>query len=147
MNILAIDPASILGWAISRELYGTWDLRTRKDESIGMKLIRLNAKLREIHEATNLELITYERPGGRNTYSVIHQSKLIGIIEKFCEEEGVQYRAYSAKELKKFATGNGNAGKPAMVAAANEKLNYPGNDDNEADALWILELTKFELKI
>lgn len=142
--ILAIDPASILGWALSRTDYGIWDLKTRKDESMGMKLIRLRSKLDEIYEMYSFNLMVYERPGGRHKNPIIHQSKLIGKMEEWCEEHNVDYRGYSATEIKKYATGKGNAGKPAMIAAAQEQLEYPGNDDNEADALWLLELTKSE---
>ena len=57
MKILAIDPASILGWALSNTEYGIWDLKTRKDESMGMKLIRLKSKLKEIHRLEDLDLM------------------------------------------------------------------------------------------
>lgn len=144
-HILAIDPASMLGWAVSNDEYGTWDLRTRKDESIGMKLLRLKAKLVEMHHLTKFTLVVYERAAGQHKASIIHQSKLIGLIEHWCEEMQIDYKAYSATEIKKFATGKGNAGKPAMIKAAQEKLGYTGNDDNEADALWILNLAKNEL--
>jgi len=144
IKILAIDPASILGWAVSRTMYGIWDLKTRKDESMGMKLIRLNSKLNEIHSQYPLDLVVYERPGGFHTVAIIHQSKLIGKIEEWCEANKVEYRGYSSKEIKKYATTKGNAGKPAMILAARLKLGYPGKDDNEADALWLLELAKSE---
>lgn len=147
MKILAIDPASILGWAISNTEYGIWDLKTRKDESMGMKLLRLKAKLDEVFSIENFELIVYERPGGRNKNPIIHQSKLIGKIEEWSEEHNVQYRGYSATEIKKFATGKGNANKPAMIKAAKDKLGYLGDDDNEADALWLLNLCKSDLNI
>ena len=147
MKILAIDPASILGWAISNTEFGIWDLKTRKDESMGMKLIRLKHKLNEIHVIEKINVVVYERPGGLHTNSIIHQSKLIAVIETWCEENKIEYRAYSSTEIKKFATGKGNAGKPAMIESARVKLNYQGNDDNEADALWLLNLCKFDLNI
>jgi Holliday junction resolvasome RuvABC endonuclease subunit len=145
MNILAVDPASESGWAFSNTEYGTWDLRTRKDESQGMKLIRLEGKLNEIHKVKNLDLIVYERPAGRNTDSVIKHGKLTGTIEKWCEENGVQYAGYSASEIKKFATGKGNCGKPAMIFAAKQKYGYQGNNDNEADALHLLNMVQTNL--
>jgi len=144
MKVLSMDIASVTGWAISNEIYGTWDLKTRKDESMGMKLIRFKAKLREICMAEDPDIIIYERPAGRHANSIIHQAKLIAILENFCEENDIDYRAYSAKELKNFATGNGNCGKPAMIQAAKDKYNYEGNDDNEADALHMLNLFKKE---
>ncbi len=147
LKIFAIDPASTLGWAISKLEYGTWDLKTRKDESIGMKLIRLRAKLKEINELYKPDIIVYERAAGQHKQAIIHQAKLIGIIEQWCEENKINYRAYSATEIKKYATGKGNAGKPLMIKAAQDKLSYTGNDDNEADALWILYLAKKDLSI
>ena len=144
MNILAIDPATKCGWATEKTIYGTWDLKTRKDESWGMKLIRFKSKLKEIHALNKLDLIVYERPAGRFKNPIITQSKIIGILETFCAEEGIQYRAYSSKEIKSFATGKGNANKPAMIKAAQEKYDYPGNDDNEADALHLWHLTAKE---
>ncbi len=146
MNILAIDQASHCGWAISNEIYGVWDLTTKKDESQGMKLLRFKAKLKEVCEKEQIELIAYERVAGQHAQSIIHAAKLVAIIETYCDEVGINYRAYSAGEVKKFATGNGNANKEKMIEAAKEKLGYTGKDDNEADALWILNLCQNDLK-
>jgi len=145
-TILAIDPATRSGWAISVNTYGTWDLKTRKDESWGMKLVRLRSKLTELFQAyPTIKIIVYERPAGRNTQAIITQSKIIGIIESFCQENKLEYRAYSAGEIKRHATGKGNCGKPEMIKAAKQKYKYEGNDDNEADALHLLHLAKLEL--
>jgi Holliday junction resolvasome RuvABC endonuclease subunit len=142
MTTLSLDIASTTGWALSETLYGTWDFKTRKDESIGMKLIRFESKLTEIHSLKNLDLIIYERPAGRHANSIIHQAKLIAILEKFCEENKIDYAAFSATEIKKHATGKGNASKPDMIKAAKKAFGYDGEDDNEADALWMLDLFK-----
>jgi len=101
--------------------------------------------LNEACQLHGVTVIGYEKPGGRNYRALVLHSKLVGEIEKYCEENDIEYRGYSAGEIKKFATGKGNSGKPAMIAAAQEKLGYTGEDDNEADALWILELLKYEL--
>lgn len=145
VRILAIDPASILGWALSKADYGTWDLRTRKDESMGMKLLRLKAKLQEMHSMVPFDVLVYEQPGGRHAGAIIHQTKLIAKIEEFCAENNIEYRAYSASAIKKFATGKGNCGKPEMLKAAEKKYGYKEEDDNIADALHLLHLAKFEL--
>lgn len=145
MKVLSLDIASTTGWALSSNIYGTWDLKTKKDESMGMKLIRFRAKLKEIHDLEQLDVIVYERAAGQHKASLIHEAKLIAIVEEFCELNNIQYKSYSAKEIKKFATGNGNAGKPAMILAAKSKYNYEGNDDNEADAIHLNELFKSEI--
>ena len=144
-HLLALDPATKFGWAVDRDVYGVWDLTVRKDQSIGFKLLRFRAMLNEACQLHGVTVIGYEKPGGRNYRALVLHSKLVGEIEKYCEENDIEYRGYSAGEIKKFATGKGNSGKPAMIAAAQEKLGYTGEDDNEADALWILELLKYEL--
>lgn len=145
MNVLSLDIASTTGWAFDTQLYGTWDFKTKKDESMGMKLIRFKSKLNEVHKLNPIDIIIYERPAGRHANSIIHQAKLIGVLEKFCEESGIEYKAYSAKEIKKFATGNGNASKEKMIEAAQSKYSYTGNDDNEADAIHMRELFRQEM--
>jgi Holliday junction resolvasome RuvABC endonuclease subunit len=68
-----------------------------------------------------------------------------GVIEVWCSDSKIEYRGYSPKEIKKHATGNGNADKDAMVAAAEKK--WPKVkivDNNHADALWLLDLASSE---
>ena len=144
--ILAIDQASYCGWALSKDLYGVWDLTTKKDEDMGMKLIRFRNKLKEVCTSEGVEMIVYERVAGMHTASIIHAAKMVAIIETFCTENGINYTAFSAQEVKKFATGKGNANKDAMVKAAQEKYGYPGTDDNIADALhiWHLAVKTFD---
>jgi Holliday junction resolvasome RuvABC endonuclease subunit len=144
LKILSLDIASVTGWAISETEYGVWRL-TRKDESMGMKLIRFRSKLDEMRKLYNFDLLVYERPAGRFKNAIIHEAKLIAIAEEWCEINKVDYRTYSATEIKKFATNNGTAKKALMIEAAKNKLGYTGNDDNEADALWMLKLTQRDL--
>ena len=146
LRILALDPATHCGYAIHRDLYGVWDLTPKRDESIGMRLIRLRSKLNEILKSENINLVVFERPGGQHKNAIIVQSEIQGQIKVVCEDHKIEYRAYSSQEIKKFATGKGNSGKPAMIQAAKDKLGYPGSNDNEADALWILELAQSEYK-
>ena len=144
-KVLSLDLASVTGWAISNDVYGTWNLKTMADESMGMKLIRFRAKLKEVISAYDIEVVIYERAAGRHSKSIIHQSKLIGILEEYVEELGIDYRAYSAKEIKAFACDNGNASKTDMVKAAKNLYNMEGDDDNIADALHMLNLYKSQL--
>ena len=142
LKILAIDQATKAGWCCGDDLYGCWNLSTRKDESIGSKLLCFKAKLKEIIELENIGLVVYERVAGQHAAAIIHASKMVAIIETLCEESGIQYTAYSASEIKKFATGKGNANKGAMIKAAQEKYGYDGTDDNVADAIHIYQLAK-----
>ena len=78
---------------------------------------------------------------------MIVQAELHGVLKSLCEELNIDYRAFSASEIKKFATGKGNAKKTAMIEAAQEKLGLIGDDDNEADAMWIYQVMKSSLGI
>jgi Holliday junction resolvasome RuvABC endonuclease subunit len=74
----------------------------------------------------------------------MNQAKLIAVLEEFCEQNNIDYRSYSATEIKKFATGKGNANKEAMINTAIDKWDYDGDDDNEADAIHMRELFRDE---
>lgn len=147
MKILAIDPATKTGWAFSDGPCGVWDLRVKRDESAGMRLIRLRSKLAEFSKA-GVDLLVFEAarnvgPGMQG--ALVVQAELQGVIKTWCEDGGVAYRGYSPTEIKKHATGKGNAGKAVMVEAA--KLRWPDKDicdDNVADALWLLDLATEE---
>lgn len=146
LNILAIDQASNCGWC-TKNAYGVWDFNTRKDESSGMKMIRFRAKLKEICELEDINLIVYERVAGQHSNSIIHAAKMVGMIETFCEENEIAYKAVSASEVKKFATGKGNANKEKMIESARLKYGYEGNNDNEADAIHIYHHTIQDLNL
>lgn len=145
MKVLAIDQASTAGWCIEpNNLSGTWDFKTRKDESSGMKNIRFKSKLNEVCKAEGVELIVYERIAGMHKSSIIHAAKMVAMIETYCEENGIAYKAYSASEIKKFATGKGNANKEKMVEACIKNYGIEPIDDNHADAihLWYLAISE-----
>lgn len=146
INVLAIDQASKCGWC-TRNAYGVWDFNTRKDESAGMKMLRFRSKLKEVVELENINLIVYERVAGQHANSIIHASKMVAIIETLCEELGIDYKAVSAGEVKRFATGKGNAPKDKMIEAARLKYGYTGNNDNEADAIHIYHHTIADLNL
>jgi Holliday junction resolvasome RuvABC endonuclease subunit len=143
-KILALDVATHCGWAVDKNVFGVWDFSAKRDESAGMRLIRLRSKLHEIIPAENVTLVVFERPAGFYKSSLIVESELVGQVKTVCEELKIPYRGYSATEIKKYATGKGNASKALMISAARERLGYTGEDDNEADALWLLELAKFD---
>lgn len=140
-NILALDVATKTGWCTSTAS-GTWDFSIKRDESSGMRIVRFKSKLKELIGLEKINLVIFERSQGFHQNAVIVQSELHGCLKLFCEENGIEYRAYSPAEIKKYATGKGNANKEAMIRAAAEKYGYIGKDDNEADAIHIYHLAK-----
>lgn len=144
-KILALDQATKTGWATDTSS-GVWDLKPNRGESTGMRVVRFKAKVREIIELEGIDVVAYERPAGRFKASIMVSSEMVGVLLDLCIELGVEVACYSANEIKKHATGKGNAGKPAMIASAKKKWPHINIiDDNMADALWLLDLTKQDL--
>lgn len=153
MKILALDPATQCGWAYrdtksGDPVSGTWDLSTRRDESGGMKLIRFRSKLDEILKL-GIDLIVFEAarnhaPGMQG--ALIHQAQLQAVVQVFAEDNKIDYRGYSPSEIKKLATGRGNAKKEDVMAAVNHRLSDCRviSDHNEADAIALLHLAQQE---
>lgn len=144
MRLLAIDPATKCGFAHSCGASGVWDISVRRDESSGMKLIRLRGKLREMGVSVGVDVLAFEaarHAAPKMQGALVAQAELQAVIKEYCHDEGIEYRGYSPSEVKKFATGKGNAKKTDMLAAA--RARWPNvTDDNEADALFILELLR-----
>jgi crossover junction endodeoxyribonuclease RuvC len=138
-NILGLDVSTKTGFATSIAS-GVWDLSIKRDESSGMRLIRFKSKLQEMIQKHEIKLIAFERSSGQYQSTVIVQSEIHGVLKMVCEENKIEYRAYSASEIKKFATGKGNSGKPLMIEAAKRKYGIEIIDDNHADALHIYNL-------
>jgi Holliday junction resolvasome RuvABC endonuclease subunit len=143
VNILALDIATKTGWKTSSS-GGVWDLKPNRGESEGMRVVRFKAKVNEIIEIENIGLVSYERPAGMHKSSIMVASEMVGVLKDLCIEKGIDLACYSANEIKKFATGKGNANKEKMIEAA-QSLGYQPIDDNHADAIHLYLLTKKDL--
>lgn len=147
MTILAIDPGTNCGYAFSAEGqeiggFGVWDLKPKRFEGAGMRFARLKGHLRELHEALELTVIYYEEVRGHKGTDAAHiYGGIVAVLQDFCEERGIEYTAEPVGEIKKFATGKGNANKAAMIKAVN-KWGYDVTDDNIADAIALLMLAR-----
>lgn len=148
-NIAAFDQATKCGVAYqtSEDDYNVelWDLKINSKQSQGMKWIMFESRLKKFLKKYDIKALAYELPSGRNINPIIHSSKLIAVIEKTCVEMDIEYLELAAGEIKKFATGNGNASKSMMIEAAEKLWGYEGDDDNEADAIHILHLLKSKI--
>ncbi len=149
MRVLALDPATKCGWAhsVSQDglvVSGVWDLSIKRDESKGMRLIRLKSKLKEFTDCTDLMVYEAARNAAPKMQgALVVQATLQSVLLVWAEENNIEYRGYSPTEIKKFATGKGNANKQMMIDSARDK-GYDPADDNEADALHLLHLALHE---
>lgn len=141
MRTLAIDPGTRCGYAwtdsgnVVAHQSGTWDLSSRRFEGGGMRFLRLRSHLEEIAPG----LVVFEEVRRHLGTDAAHvYGGLVATIQTWCEDRVVPYSAIPVGTVKKRATGKGNAKKDAMVLAAQRDLGMLGDDDNQADALWLL---------
>lgn len=142
-NILALDIATKTGWK-TKTASGVWDLKPNRGESSGIRIVRFHSKVKELIQLENIDIVAYERAGGMFKGAIIVESEMIGALILYCTENNIDMACYSATEIKKFATGKGNAKKEAMIEAA-KQLGYNPQDDNEADAIHIYRLCEKDI--
>lgn len=136
-NILALDLATITGWA-NGSASGAENFKKRAGDSRGMIFIRFEAWLNEMTTMDGKpEVVVYERPHARGRAPTEVSHGLLGILQKVCTANGVEYSDCPSTTLKKFATGKGNAGKPDMMEHYRRKWGTEPIDDNECDARWL----------
>jgi Holliday junction resolvasome RuvABC endonuclease subunit len=141
MTLLSIDPGLHLGWAlfVNGERYksGTRHLKPKSSASFGYAMKDLQDFLEHL---PSVDLIVYEDVRRHQGTDAAHMyGAITGILNlhAFCCSAKVS--TIPVKRAKKIASGNGNASKEEMIAAANRlyNLNLGPKDDNEADALCI----------
>ena len=141
-KVLALDLGTATGWAASvdvRVQYGTWSFRPSRYEGGGMRYVRFRHQLAEAHELIGFEAVYFEEVRRHAATDAAHvYGGLLATLTAWCEEAHVPYQGIPVGSIKRHATGKGNAPKPAMIAAARARGWTPAND-NEADALWILD--------
>lgn len=141
MRILAIDP-SLTCWGVAvgtphETTVGRWG-----PPHTGMR--RLDAaseKIYSLHGWHLPDLVVLEgysfASKGRAVVSI---GELGGVIRLALHHIGVAWVEVPPSNLKKWATGKGNAGKEEVLAAAIRRLDYQGHSHDEADALWLLHM-------
>lgn len=144
MNILGIDPANRLGAAHSDGYRDVIELARGGDVHPGQRLIRFSNWLEETLDAHKTELIAAEDAsfGSHNPAIQAMHNQLLGVLLLVAAEYGIEVKLFFPGTIKAFATGNGRADKSQMVWACKTHFGIEPRDDNEADAIFILELAK-----
>ena len=159
--ILAIDPGQLCGWALgdggqvsSPVVSGVWDLdrvtcgRTKwrglwqeiselaaDDEITAIVFEKVEAHPRP---KPKVDVGKRWRPGMTNVYAAHAYGGYKALIEFWCDVNGRRAECINVTQIKKHATGKGNANKDMMLNFARLKWDTV-HDHNEADALWILD--------
>lgn len=148
MLILGLDLATQCGWAVLadgvRLNSGTWDLSLAPHEGQGLRPLRLQQRIEAVVRKRGKVFVAYEIPplATMKGWAPMVIGSLMGAVHMRCDsgEPKLDYKGFSTSEVKKLATGSGNAKKAAMIAAANTRWSpHRVRDDNEADALWVAQ--------
>ena len=141
MKILALDTAQKTGWCIydtdEKRIIesGMQDMTKRRGESNGLLFMRFRTWMKTMTGLLpDLGLIAYEQAHMRGAGTEICIG-LTSIVQEVAAKIGIESAPVHTGTLKKFATGSGNAKKPAMMDAAEKIIGRRPIDDNEADAV------------
>ena len=141
--VLALDLGTTAGWALrSRDgiiTSGTMTFRPSRFEGGGMRFLRFRQWLTEVKQASDgLDQVAFEEVRSHAGTDAAHLfGGWLAILTAWCEHHSIPYQGVPVGTIKRFATGKGNAGKDAVIAAMRARGFHP-SDDNEADALAIL---------
>ncbi|WP_246176681.1 crossover junction endodeoxyribonuclease RuvC [Parvibaculum sedimenti] len=147
-TILALDLGTSTGWAIRGHdgliTSGTVSFRPSRFDGGGMRYLRFQHWLEQLaDDSGGLAAIYFEEVRRHIGTDAAHlYGGFLATLTAWCEREGVAYQGVPVGTIKRFATGKGNAGKDAVLAAMRQRGFQPA-DDNEADAiallLWAME--------
>lgn len=144
MILLALDLGTKTGWCAGEAALhatGVQNFSPRRHEGGGMRILRFQRWLDEIHAARGIQEVVYEEVRRHNGVDAAHvYGGLMGALTAWCEARGVPYAGVPVGTIKKFATGKGNASKDDMLVAVRSWVQpgvgtYDPADDNEADAI------------
>lgn len=148
MNILALDCATKTGWALLCNGHiesGVQDFAKRRGESNGMMFLRFRGWLERTF--SRLNVVAYEQAHHRGGPATEICTNLTGRAQEFAAFIGAEATPQSTTEIKKFATGKGNAGKSEVMAYFERETGRKPIDDNEADAYALLRFVMNELGV
>jgi Holliday junction resolvasome RuvABC endonuclease subunit len=139
MNILALDLSlTHTGWAFSfngKVMTGS----VVPKEKGHQRLERITANVLEF--AKQADIVVLEGPSfGSKGRALFDIAGLRAVVTHTLWKHGIEYVEIPPSSLKKFAAHNGNASKDAMIAAAIRSFDFPGSDNNEADAWCLLHV-------
>ncbi len=150
--ILALDLASETGYAVQRAdgVVLTGIASFLKTLNPGDRWIRFHDWTAGMLDFEEPQLIIFEQP-------FIHMKHASGlgisygfktVLEMLAARRGIKCYGISPSELKKWATGRGNADKSLMLRYA-RSMGWNLSNNNEVDAMWLLHFAqdKFSKKV
>ena len=145
MKILAIDCGDQTGWASlsSGVESGSINFKSRYGEGSGMRYSNFRTWLENMLDKNVCpDLVIYEMAHLRGRAASEILSGYITRIQEECDRRKINYTFVHSGTLKKWATEKGNASKAEMVREAKKRFGIKVKDDNEADALLLLDYAR-----
>lgn len=152
-DVLALDVAEHTGFYHTSDDYGEMYFpptgKRKKDVDYNQHLA-FATWLREYITNNGIRLVAAEDVNvGSHFVALRKLSEFRGILFLVCAELDIPIIVFNVSDIKKFATGNGNASKDMMIDAARRRwhIDCEGND-NIADAIHIYfhTITRYKLK-
>ena len=142
---LALDLGTTSGFCIGQHdgalISGTWNFKPGRYDGGGMRFVRFRKALDELYATMPFSIVHFEEVRAHKGVDAAHvYGGLMATLQAWCEERSIPYGGVSVQDIKKFATGKGNASKDDMIAAM-RALKFEPVDDNQADAiaLWLCQ--------
>ena len=147
MTIFALDLGTQTGWALtSRDgsiTSGSQSFKPQRFEGGGMRFLRFKRWLTDIKQCNDgIDQVVFEEVRRHVGVDAAHAyGGFMGQLTAWCEHHQIPYQGIPVGTIKKHATGKGNASKDEMVASVRARGHAP-TDDNEADAIAVLDLAR-----
>jgi Holliday junction resolvasome RuvABC endonuclease subunit len=150
MTMLALDLGTTTGfaWAAAKGLVisGTWSFKPGRYDGGGVRYLRFQEALDRFHKTVPITRLFFEEVRAHKGTDAAHvYGGLMATLTAWCEKNGVPCEGVPVGKIKKFWTGQGNANKEMMLDMARQH-GYEPEDDNEADAIALLNLKMSELE-
>jgi len=143
VNILALDLSLTSTGFAGREVIGvggsgTLDPGNRRGYE---RLEWIRAEVLKLAADFEADLVVIEGYSyGSKGRAILDQAELGAVVRMALRDLGYTWVEVPPAVLKKYATGRGNAGKEEVLVEAVRRLGYGGARNDEADALWLLEM-------
>lgn len=151
-NILCLDLGTQMGYAIksqSQIISGTQSFKNNRFMGGGIIFFNFHKWLESINSTGSISQVWYEEVVRHSIYNqtaVAHTyGGFLGTLQVFCEYNNIPYQGVPVGTIKKHITGKGNANKQMVIDAIKLK-GFDPKDDNEADALAILDYVMYGVK-
>ena len=145
-TILALDLGTTTGWALRDQAgsisHGFVNFKPQRFEGGGMRFLRFKRWLTEIKAINEhgIDAVYFEEVRRHLGVDAAHvYGGLMATLTSWCEHHQIPYEGVPVGTIKRHISGKGNASKDEVIKAVGE-LGFHVSDDNEADAIALLNL-------